>query len=132
MKPILRLASDQIYSLSRMVVGLLFMCNGVLKLFPVFETDSSAELFTRLWFAGVIECFGGGLIALGLLTPWVAFIASGEMAFAYFLSHYPRGFWPILNGGERAVFYSFTFLYYASRGSGPWSLDRLIWGRTAA
>ena len=64
---------------------------------------------------------------LGLFTPWVAFLASGEMAVAYFIAHSPRGFWTVMNGGELAVFYCFVYLYFASRGSGPWSLDRLIW-----
>lgn len=73
--------------------------------------------------AGVIEFFGGLLIALGLFTTVVAFIASGEMAAAYFLNHAPNGFWPIQNRGEMAVFYCFFFLYLASRGAGSWSLD---------
>ncbi len=68
---------------------------------------------------------------LGLFTPWVAFIASGELAVAYYLAHFPRAFWPIMNGGESAVLFCFIFLFFASRDSGVWSLDHLIWGNTA-
>ena len=76
--------------------------------------------------AGTIEVFGGLLIALGLFGSHVAFLASGLMAAAYFMGHAPRGLWPILNGGELAALYCFFFLYVATRGSGPWSLDRAL------
>ena len=79
--------------------------------------------------AGLIEFFGGSLVALGLFAGIAALIASGEMAVAYFQAHAPHGFWPIRNGGERAVFYCFFFLYVAATGSGRFSLDRLF-GRT--
>ena len=68
---------------------------------------------------------GGALISIGLFTSPVAFIASGEMAVAYFQAHAPRGFWPIMNGGELAVLYCFVFLYFAAVGSGRWSVDSL-------
>ncbi len=132
MRPILRPASDLIYSLLRAVAGFLFLLHGVQKLFPVLGTDDTVDLLSRLGLAGLIELFGGGLITLGLFTPWVAFVASGEMASAYFMAHYPGGFWPISNGGEPAVLYCFVFLYFATRGSGAWSLDRVIWGRRRA
>ena len=69
---------------------------------------------------------GGALIVFGLFTRPVAFLLSGEMAIGYFHSHAPHGFWPITNGGELAVFYSFFFLWLSSAGAGRWSLDRLI------
>ncbi len=75
--------------------------------------------------AGIIELVGGLLIALGLFASYAAFIASGEMAYAYFTQHAPRGTWPILNGGELAVLYCFLFLYIAATGSGVWSVDAL-------
>jgi putative oxidoreductase len=81
-------------------------------------------LFSLMGLAGVIEVFGGLCIMLGWLTGSVAFIASGEMAAAYFMTHYPRSFWPILNGGEPVVLFCFIFLYMASVGSGVWSIDR--------
>jgi putative oxidoreductase len=119
--------SDYLYALMRIVVGLLFACNGARKLFGVFGgmggTGDAAPLFSQMGLAGIIEFFGGLLIALGLLTGYVAFIASGEMAVAYFQNHFPKGFWPILNTGERAVFYCFVFLYIASRGAVAWGLD---------
>jgi putative oxidoreductase len=74
--------------------------------------------------AGCIEFIGGLLIALGILTSYAAFVASGEMAFAYFMQHFPRGFWPIHNDGERAVLYCFLFLYIAAHGTGVWGLGR--------
>ena len=125
----LNFLSDHIYSTLRAVAGFSFLLHGAQKLFPILGTDGTVELSSRLGLAGLIELFGGGLIMVGLLTPWVAFIASGEMAAAYFIAHYPRGFWPIANGGEAAVLYCFVFLYFASHGSGHWSLDRIIWGR---
>jgi putative oxidoreductase len=72
--------------------------------------------------AGGIEFVGGLLIALGVLTSFAAFIASGEMAFAYFTQHFPRGFWPIQNGGELAVLYCFLFLYIAAYSVGMWGV----------
>jgi putative oxidoreductase len=74
-------------------------------------------------FGGVIELVAGPLIAIGLLAGWAAFVASGEMAVAYFMVHFPQSFWPIVNKGELAVVYCFVFLYIASRGAGIWSVD---------
>jgi putative oxidoreductase len=128
----LRAFSDQIYSIARAVVGFLFWQHGAQKLFAMFGQDERVELFSQMGLAGIVEFFGGALIMLGLFTPWASFVASGEMAFAYFLNHFPDGGSPIENSGERAVFYCFVFLYFASRGSGVLSLDRLIRGRQAA
>ena len=124
--------SDIIYSIVRIVVGFIFAQHGAQKLFAVLGQNESVDLLSRIGAAGIIEFFGGGLIMLGLYTPWVAFLASGEMAFAYFLSHNPRGFWPVMNGGEGAVLYCFIFLYFATRGSGSLSVDRIVWGRKRA
>lgn len=123
---------DQIYSIARVVVGFLFWQHGAQKLFGMFGQDERVELVSQMGLAGIIEFFGGALIMLGLFTPWASFVASGEMAFAYFLNHFPDGYSPVENSGERAVFYCFVFLYFAARGSGPWSLDRLAWGRRQA
>jgi putative oxidoreductase len=88
--------------------------------------------FTLIWFAGVLEVFGGFLILIGLFTRPVAFILSGEMAIAYFMMHAPHGFWPLLNHGEAAVFYCFVFLYMAAAGGGAWSVDALICRKPSA
>src|SRR5205807_1342601 len=77
--------------------------------------------------AGALELVGGALLLVGLFTRPVAFILSGEMAFAYFMAHAGQGFWPLLNRGELAALYCFVFLYLAAAGGGPWSLDR-AWG----
>jgi putative oxidoreductase len=95
------------------------------KLLGGFGRDAPAAFMSQMWLAGVIEVFGGAAIALGLFTSIVAFIASGEMAVAYFQAHAPRGFWPILNNGELAALYCFVFLYFAASGSGKWSVDAL-------
>jgi putative oxidoreductase len=79
---------------------------------------------SRRGLAGVIEVVAGTLIMIGWFTRPAAFIASGQMAFAYFISHYPAGFWPIQNRGELAAFYCFAFLYIASRGKGAWGVDK--------
>ncbi len=124
----LRGQTGRIYVVLRIVSGVLFACHGAQKLFGVLGSDG-VPLLSRVGLAGVIELFGGGLIALGLFTPYAAVIASGEMAFAYFLAHAPRGSWPIVNRGELAMLYSFLFLYIAARGAGPLSLDRLFKGQ---
>jgi putative oxidoreductase len=109
----------------RIVVGLLFACHGAQKLFGALggHVQLSNPKFLA---AGVIEFVGGVLVALGLQAAWAAFVASGEMAVAYFWVHAPGGFWPILNKGELAAVYCFVFLYIASRGSGTLSVDALM------
>jgi putative oxidoreductase len=128
--------SPHLYAIMRIVVGLLFACNGARKLFGVFggmgAAGEAAPLLSQIWFAGIIEFVGGLLIAVGLLTGYAAFIASGEMAVAYFQSHFPRDFWPILNRGERAVFYCFLFLYISSRGTVAWGIDGILRKRKGA
>lgn len=116
------------YAVLRIVAGLLFAVHGAQKLFGVVG-GTAAPLMTLRGIAGAIEFFGGLLIAVGLFTAPAAFIASGEMAVAYFMAHAPGGVWPILNRGELAVLYCFVFLYVAARGGGRWSLDAL--GRRA-
>jgi putative oxidoreductase len=116
--------SAQLFALFRIVVGFLFACHGAQKLFGVLG-GKAMPLASQLGAAGIIEFFGGILIAIGLFAAPAAFIASGEMAVAYFQQHLPRGFWPIQNGGEMAVFYCFCFLYISSIGSGAWSVDAM-------
>ena len=117
--------SDLVYALLRVVAGFLFACHGAQKLFGVLGGQAELSDPEGL-IAGIIEFAGGSMITLGLLSGYAAFIASGEMAVAYFKAHAPRGFWPIMNFGELAALYSFLFLYIASRGSGPFSIDALI------
>jgi putative oxidoreductase len=122
MERVLGRVSPQLYALMRIVVALLFACHGAQKLFGVLGGHQVA-LASKFGVAGVIEFFGGLLIAVGLFTSTAAFIASGEMAFAYFTQHMPRHGAPIQNGGELAVLYCFVFLYIASRGVGTWGID---------
>jgi putative oxidoreductase len=121
--------SQAIYGLARIVIGLLFACHGAQKLFGVLDSQVYPPT-PLLALAGVIEFLGGAFIALGLWTGYAAFIASGQMATAYFMMHAPGGFWPIENKGELAVLYCFVFLYIASRGSGSLSIDALIHRRS--
>ena len=117
----------------RIAVALSFVTHGTQKLFawPVSQARPVAELFTQTWFAGALETFGGLFMLLGLFTRPVGFILSGQMAVAYFQAHSPRGFWPILNGGELASIYCFLWLYFATAGAGPFSLDAVLFkGRT--
>ena len=116
------------FAAMRFVFGVLFMCHGLQKLFGLFG-GHMFPLGSQLGMAGVIEAFGGALIALGLFTPIVAFIACGEMAVAFFTQHFPRGAVPIQNGGELAVLYCWAFLFIAAHGAGPFSLDALVFGR---
>jgi putative oxidoreductase len=123
------------HSLLRIITGLLFMQHGVQKLFgllvpPDRPWTGAPPMFSQFWFAGVLETFGGALIVLGLFTRPVALLLAGEMAVAFFQSHFPRSFWPILNNGEPAVLYCFIYLYLFAVGAGPWSIDALRRGRS--
>lgn len=120
--------SDILYAVMRFMVGCLFALHGMQKLFgvPGGQTTLSDPMLLA---AGIIELAGGILVATGLRAGPAAFIASGQMAAAYFIAHAPKGFWPVLNEGELAVIYCFVFLYIASRGSGPWSIDAAV-GKT--
>ena len=109
------------YALLRIVAGLLFACHGAQKLFGAFG-GQTMPLTSLMGLAGVIEFVGGVMIAAGFLTSVAAFLASGEMAAAYFMTHAPKGPLPIQNGGELAALYCFLFLYIAARGSGTWGL----------
>ena len=114
-------------SILRIVVAFLFIAHGTQKLmgWPSLEPRPGVPLMSLLGAASVIETFGGLLMLLGLFTQPVAFILAGEMAFAYFIGHASRGFWPLLNRGEPPVLFCFTWLYFAAAGAGPWSLDAL-------
>lgn len=127
MEKVLGRLNGEIYSLLRLVAGLLFASHGAQKLFGALG-GHAMPLMSQMGLAGVIELVGGLLIAVGLFASPVAFIASGEMAWAYFQAHAARSAWPIVNQGELAVLYCFLWLFVAARGSGPLSLDRLLRG----
>jgi putative oxidoreductase len=115
----------RLLSVLRIVVGLLFIQHGTGKLFhvphvPMFDT---VDLTSLIGVAGVIEVIGGALFIIGLFTRPVAFVLSGLMAAAYFIGHAPRDPLPLLNNGELAITWCFTFLYFAAAGAGPWSVD---------
>jgi putative oxidoreductase len=115
-------------SILRIMVGLLFMEHGLAKLldFPHQPNHVAYTLFTvNPGLQGLLELVGGLLLTLGLFTRCVAFVLAGDMAVAYFMVHAPRGFFPLLNGGELAIVYSFVFLYFWVAGGGEWSLDRI-------
>jgi putative oxidoreductase len=119
--PFLERFTDALYAVFRIVFGLLFFSHGAQKVLGLFggqKADAALPLA-----AGWIELVTGLLIVIGLFTGVAAFIASGEMAVAYFMVHAPNGFWPVVNHGEAAVLYCFAFLYMAARGSGIWSVD---------
>jgi len=121
------------HSLLRIVAALLFFDAGAMKMLGWFGGMPAGVPMTPLiTAAGLIEIIGGSLILLGLFTRLAAFITSGEMAFAYFMGHFPHGFWPIQNHGEPAVLLCFIFLFLWGNGAGPISLDHLIARRRAA
>jgi putative oxidoreductase len=131
------------YALFRIVFGFLFLCFGLQKVFGWFGQEA-ADLATMRGMAGVIETVAGLLIMIGLFTRPAAFLASGEMAVAFWYIHVsvvamgpqgagmPMGLLPIMNGGVDAVAFCFAFLYVASRGAGIWSVDQAIGGSRAA
>ncbi len=116
----------ELQGILRIVTGLLFMQHGAQKLFGWLGDGDPVALLSLIGLAGVLEFFGGALIALGLLTRPVAFVLAGQMAAAYFMAHAPRGFWPVLNLGELAALYSFVFLFFAAAGPGRFSLDAAL------
>ena len=125
MQRLLEPYSDLIYGAMRIVVGFQFWSHGAGKVFGMFG-GRTRDLGSLTGIAGVIEVTLGALITVGLFTTFTAFICSGEMAFAYFLSHAPRGGWPIQNGGELPVIFCFVFLYVAAHGGGKWSVDAFL------
>ena len=127
MKTPLALYEPQLRSLFRIVAAFTFSLHGWQKLFGAFGGlgGHTPPLTSMLGLAGLIETVGGALMMLGLLTRPVAFLLSREMAIGYFRTHAPRGLWPLVNGGELAVFYCFMYLWFAAAGPGPWSLDHV-------
>jgi putative oxidoreductase len=126
--------SPHLLSVLRIVAAFLFIQFGSAKLLlfpgPIMPGGGTVPFGSLVWFAAVIELVGGSLLILGLFTRPAAFVVAGEMAVAYFHSHAPSGFWPVLNGGHSAVLFCFVWLYISSAGPGPWSLDaslRHIW-----
>ncbi len=119
--------SPRLLGLLRIILGFLYIQHGTAKLFgvPHVAMFDGLQLFSLMGAAGVLELVGGALLLIGLFTRPVAFILSGQMAVAYFLMHAPAAFLPILNGGEMAVMYCFTFLYLAAAGGGAYSLDAM-------
>ena len=118
--------SPRVLSILRIMVGLLFLEHGTSKYLSLPVSQLTGVAPTSLsGINGMIEIVGGVLIVLGLFTRPVAFILAGDMAVAYFIAHGPRGFFPLLNGGELAIVYCFVFLYLAVAGGGEWSVDQL-------
>jgi putative oxidoreductase len=120
-----------VHSIFRVITGLLLFQFGVAKLFkfPPIPMFAKVEPFSLFWCAGSIELVLGGMLILGLYSRLVAFVLSGEMAFAYFIEHAPRNFIPLLNGGETAIMFCFACLYLACAGGGPYSLDAMLFGK---
>ena len=117
--------APRMLSVLRMVSAFMFMANGTQKLFNYPPSPHPmSHLPPLMLVAGILECFAGLLLLLGLFTRPIAFVLAGEMATAYFTAHAPRGFWPILNKGELAVLYCFVFLYFAVVGGGAWSVEQ--------
>ena len=117
--------APEVLGASRILVGILLACHGAQKILGAFGGAPAGAPAGILWTAGPIELVGGTLMALGLFSRQAAFLMSGLMAVAYFMAHAPRGFWPILNGGELAIVYSWFSLYLVARGPGAWALDNL-------
>jgi putative oxidoreductase len=116
--------APRVLGLLRIVTALLFMEHGSQKLFGFPPSDhGSPEMLSLIWFAAVLEFIGGFFILIGLFTRPIAFLLSGEMAFAYWMAHAPKSFYPALNGGDAAILFCFVFLYLAFRGAGAFSVD---------
>jgi putative oxidoreductase len=125
--------APRLLSVMRFITALVILQYALTKLFgfPYFEGLSNQPPFSLYWITGVIELVFGTLVLIGLFTRFAAFLLSGEMAFAYFIDHAPHSFFPLLNEGNEAVLFCFSFLYLAAAGGGPWSVDALIGDRRA-
>lgn len=117
--------APRVLSILRIVSALIFMAHGTQKLLGFPASDATPAVLSLGWIAGVLELFGGALLAIGLFTRPVAFLLSGLMAFAYFIAHAPQSFYPVQNGGDAAILYCFVFLYIVFAGPGPWSVDAM-------
>lgn len=115
----------ELRAILRIVVGLLFLEHALIKLFgfPPGGAPGLQQVGTLLWIGGVVELVTSILVIIGLFTRIAAFVAAGEMAIAYFMVHFPQGFYPAVNMGEAAILYCFVFLYLAAAGPGAWSID---------
>jgi len=116
-----------VLSIFRIITGLLLLQFGVAKLFkfPPVAMFEKVQLMSLFGAAAVLELIFGALLILGLFSRLAAFILCGEMAFAYFIGHFPKGFIPLLNGGNLAILFCFACLYLTCAGGGPWSLDAM-------
>jgi putative oxidoreductase len=114
-----------VLSIFRIITGLCLFQFGVAKIFkfPVVAPFDKVEMFSLFWNAATIEFVFGGLLILGLFSRFAAFILCGEMAFAYFIQHFPRGFIPLINGGQLAIMFCFACLYLCCAGGGPYGID---------
>jgi putative oxidoreductase len=120
--------SPRLLSVLRIMAALLYMAHGTQKLLgfpPMAAGRPMPDLLTLQGISGILELVLGLLLALGLFTRPAAFVASGHMAFAYFIGHAPRNFFPVLNNGDAAILFCFVFLYLSAAGPGPWSLDAM-------
>lgn len=115
----------QALSVLRIVAALLFIAHGTQKLlaFPAGGMPGPVDYFSLMGLAGLLELFGGLAVLVGFFTRPVAFVLSGLMAFAYWMGHAPRDFFPVNNGGDAAILFCFVFLYLVFAGPGPWSVD---------
>jgi len=113
-----------VLSILRIVASLLLLQSGLSKFFGF--PAPGPPLAGLIIFAATIETLGGLLLLAGLFTRLAALIMSGEMAFAYFMGHAPKSFYPEVNGGNLAILYCFVFLYFVFAGGGPWSVDRAV------
>jgi len=120
--------APRVLSILRIVTAFLYIAHGTQKFFGFPGTGGGPplDLMTLRGASAVLETFGGALLLVGLFTRPVAFLLSGHMAVAYFLSHAPQNFWPILNKGELAIMFCFVYLYLSAAGGGPWSLDSAL------
>jgi putative oxidoreductase len=121
----------RILSILRIVAAFIFLLHGTQKHFGIPPTDRVAEAFSLSWFAGILEIICGLAILIGFQTRPAAFLASGLMAFAYWIAHAPRDLFPTNNGGDAAILYCFIFLYLVFAGPGPWSIDAARQSRSA-
>ena len=116
--------APQALAVLRIIAALLFVAHGTQKILGFPAAEFAPPAFSIFWIAGIIEIVTGVLIAIGFFTRPAAFLASGTMAFAYWMAHAPANFFPVNNGGDAAILFCFVFLYLVFAGPGAWSVNK--------
>lgn len=125
------------YALIRFGFGAILMVHGYGKLFHGFAPIVGEKLLGPMgfpapvawaYFLGILEFFGGALLAVGLFTRLIALMLTVEMVIVTFAVHFGRGFSFTSPGGgyEYPLLLLILSVGFLLGGSGRCALDRAI------